>query len=113
MPKMKETAIVKAILATLKLAGYWAFRINSGSIVLPGEGTHARRVIRGAEPGTPDIFVVLRGGLFGVLEVKTLIGKLRPSQIEWLAKAESYGVKTAIVRSAGEALGVVKQWGPA
>ena len=92
-----------------ELHRYWAWRTNSGLTVLPASGPNTRRVVKGAPGGTPDIFVVLRGGRLVGLEVKTATGKLRPSQEAWAARAERHGVPYAVVRGVFEALTFVKR----
>jgi hypothetical protein len=121
---MSETQLVKTIMDALKHSGYWAIRINSGATVIPGTLTNARRVIKGAPAGTPDILVMKRvlrhreaGHLFDGtepvamvigLEVKTAKGKQLPSQKAWQEQAAKNGVPYAVVRSAHEALEFVK-----
>jgi hypothetical protein len=69
--------------------------------------THARRVIRLAPAGTPDILVLHP---YGFLEIKTATGEIRASQVLWHRTARGRGVRVAVVRSIGEALQVVGGW---
>lgn len=128
--RQKESPLVTAILRALKLKGVFCWRVNSGLTVLKAQGGHARRVVKGAEAGTPDILLVLPAvasylrlgpegmqldteriaGLCGI-EVKTDIGKQSATQRAWQAKAERYGVRYGIARSVGEALELVREWG--
>jgi len=111
---MSETDLVRVILGALKMKGAWAWRANSGALVI-GTGK-ARRFVKQGEPGTPDILGVLTqehclvhprvGVLFG-LEVKTAKGKQSESQRAWQVKAEKHGVLYAVVRSVSDALGAV------
>jgi hypothetical protein len=103
-----ETALVRSILQALPALGIWCWRVNSGVTVLGGG--KSRRVIRGAPPGTPDILGVLPTGRMFGLEVKTERGKLQPSQIEWHAQAERFGVRVSVVRSVEQAMAIVTRW---
>jgi hypothetical protein len=132
-----ESQLVTAILRALKLKGVFCWRNNSGLTVLPEQAKSRRRVIKGGEAGSPDIFVVLPTGSYWVkseehiadiggglvtsskllpigtlcgLEVKTATGKQSASQKIWQARAEQHGVRYAVVRGVGEALDVVKKW---
>lgn len=119
---VSESTLVTAILGALKMKGIFAWRANSGTQVIKAEGSHARRVIRGADAGTPDILLVLpvyadvavgqteRLGVLAGLEVKTATGKLQPSQVAWHARAEKFGVRVGVCRSVGEALALVQNW---
>jgi hypothetical protein len=107
----KESPRVTAIIRALTLRGVWAWRANSGTQVIKATVRTRRRVIKGAPAGTPDILLVLPGGLLCGLEVKSDDGRQRPSQRVWQAKAERHGVRYAVVRSVIEALAVVSGWG--
>lgn len=98
----RETPIQKRILEALNASGFWAIRINSGGVPAAGG------FYRGAPAGTPDICVI--APVQGWLEVKRKSGTARKSQLAWHARAESLGVRIAIVRSAAEALDVVMKW---
>lgn len=124
---VSESALVNAILHTLQLKGVWCWRNNSSLIVLPAQAKSSRRVIKGGEAGSPDIFLVLPrdvllpatgierfdvsfiGSLCGI-EAKTATGKLRASQLAWHAKAERHGVRVGVARSVSEALALVEMW---
>jgi hypothetical protein len=98
----RETPIQKRILEALNASGFWAIRINSGGVPAAGG------FYRGAPAGTPDICVI--APVQGWLEVKRKSGTAKASQLAWHARAESLGVRIAIVRSAAEALDVVRKW---
>lgn len=122
---VSESTLVTAILKALSLKGYWAFRVNSGAVLVPNEAKSRHRIIKGAPTGTPDIFVVLpvrvvgagrladgdwcAGSLCGI-EVKSATGKLRASQVAWQAKAARHGVRYGVARSVSEALELVRVW---
>ena len=102
---MTETDLQRAIMSALRASGFWALRLNAGSMMVGEKG--AQRRIRMAEPGTPDILVLKP---YGFLEVKTAKGRIGMSQVRWHNKASEHGVRTAIVRSIGAALQTVKTW---
>lgn len=123
----RESPLVTAILRALQLKGVWAWRVNSSLRVIAAEGKSRRRVIKGAEAGSPDILLIIprdvllpRRGDVGLdaalvgqlcgLEVKTATGKQLPSQRAWETKAASHGVRYAVVRGIGEALATVECW---
>jgi len=101
---MSETAISLTIRRTLTAAGYHVERVNSGKVKARG-GWY-----QGATAGTPDTIVVSPASAYGWLETKTDEGELNPAQRKWHADAARRGVNVAVVRSAREALGAVKQW---
>ncbi len=123
---VSESVLVTAILKALQLKGIMSWRANSGTQVIGASGSSARRVIRGAPAGTPDILLTLpvrklfagtdtvrtipEHAMLCGLEIKTATGKLQPSQIAWHAKAERHGVRVAVVTSISEALRVVSEW---
>ncbi len=122
---VSESTLVTAILKALQLKGVFAWRNNSGLTVLPAQAKSGRRVIKGGEAGSPDIFLVVSKrfvpmheprpepiplALLCGLEIKTATGKLQPSQVAWHAKAERHGVRVAVVRGVSEALRQVEQW---
>lgn len=119
-----ESQLVTAIVKALKLKGVFCWRQNSGVQRASYKGKE--RLIRMAEPGTPDILLALpvrslHAGTDTVntipahamlcgLEVKTAKGKLSDSQLAWHARAGIHGVRVAVVRGVGEALAVVDAW---
>lgn len=111
-PKLRprETPIVRAVLAALQLRGAWCWRANSGALILPETAGAARRVIRGAPAGTPDILGALPGGILFGIEVKAPGGKVRPAQAAWIERARASGARAAVVFSAAEALRVYDGW---
>lgn len=108
MARNTETPIVSAVLAALQASRIWCWRENSGLMVI-GKGK-ARRVVQLAPPGTPDILGYLSSGKGFGLEVKTRTGRQSASQKAWQKKAESRGVRYAVVRSAREALLQYRAW---
>jgi len=96
---MSETKIQKAILDALHAAGAFAFRAQAGKVKVRGGWMQL------CPPGTPDILVIVppRGMVVG-LEVKTLTGELRESQLAWAAKVRALGGVVETVRSPAEAV---------
>jgi hypothetical protein len=104
---MSETDLQRAILEAIAARGYWAMRVNAGTHAIAATGEHARRVIRSAPKGTPDILVIKP---YGWIEVKLLGGSLRESQVAWHTRAEREGLRCMVVRSIAEALRWVDRW---
>lgn len=102
---MSETELVRAILGALKLKGMWCLRLNAGMM----RGVHKGKpwVIRGVEPGTPDILCMMPNGEHIWLEAKTAKGKLSVKQKAWHKKARARGISVFVVRSVDDALEAV------
>ena len=103
---MSETDLQRAILEALAARGYWAMRVNSGARPIAATGSNARRMIRLAPPGTPDVLVIKP---YCWLEVKLAKGRLTDYQSAWHARAQAAKVRAAVVRSVSEALRYVDQ----
>jgi hypothetical protein len=109
-PAAPESDLLRSVLQALALHRVFCWRNNSGVTVL-GKGK-ARRVIRGAPAGSPDILGVIPGSdgaLFG-FELKTATGRVSASQREWHEKARAQGVRIAVVRSVKDSLRVLETW---
>lgn len=90
--KETESEIQDVVLAWLKAAGYLAIRMpTSGQPIRTAAG-----IILGRNPlkGFPDIIGVLkhRRGVMFAIELKSLDGKFRAGQAEWLAMLARFGV---------------------
>lgn len=112
MKKPTETALVSACLKALAAIGVWAWRVNSGARVFAATRTAARRIVRMAPAGSPDIMLIVpgsRGQLAGI-ECKSDGGVWRKTQAAWCAKAEAHGVRYGIVRRVSECLEMVAEW---
>lgn len=96
---MSESTIQRAILDALLAAGAFAFRAQAGKVKVRGGYMNL------CPAGTPDILVIVppRGMVVG-LEVKTLTGELRESQLAWAAKVRALGGVVETVRSPAEAV---------
>src|SRR5512147_2643084 len=112
-PEPRETQLVAAILEVLTRAGFWCWRVNSGARIVPANPAKgiAKRMIRLAPKGTPDIAGILRptGRAFHV-EVKRPGGKLSDSQREWHAKCMAHGGLVTTETSISGALKTVRAW---
>jgi hypothetical protein len=92
--RQPESAIVRAILVYLRLAGVFAWRVNTGAL----RDRRGRPVTFGTV-GCPDIIGALPDGTFLGLEVKTPAGRLRPTQAAFLARLHRNRAAGAVVRS--------------
>jgi hypothetical protein len=104
--RREEAALLKQVLAWLKLKGWLHWRANAGGGLRRGRG--GRMVpIRGNAPGTPDVLCVLPAhgaypaGRLAGFELKSPAGKLSPDQKAWVERAESGGVLCLVIRSLG------------
>lgn len=97
---MSETDLSRDIQRTLAKLGIWCIRVQSGKVRVRGGWMQL------AEEGTPDLCCP---ALALWLEVKTLAGEPKPSQVAWHARAKREGVKVAVVRSISEAIGAVSR----
>ena len=92
--KEKESDIVRAVSEYLNYKGYFWWRNNSGGM----KATNGHFIRFGAK-GSPDIFVLTKGGVLISLECKTKIGKLSPDQLEWQRKCKELDAPYYIIRS--------------
>lgn len=90
---MKETDIQRSILDYLKLKRVCHWRNNSGAMKTDRGGFY-----RFGTPGSPDIFVLQNGTIFGI-EVKTETGRLSDTQIAFRDTFEANGGHYIIARS--------------
>src|SRR3990167_6309153 len=89
---MNESSLVTACLKLLQLYENqgkisWYSRIFTGNVFIPGRGNIPPRMIRGAEPGTPDL-IFIRDGKTYWIECKR--GSKRSKEQEWFAEYVSY-----------------------
>jgi hypothetical protein len=105
-PRAKsDGGLVPTILRLCQLRRLWAWRVNSGTVLLAS----GHRITL-APPGTPDVLLVLPGGYLAGLEAKTPTGAVRTSQRAWARVAADHGVRYAVVRSAAEVVAVLDGW---
>jgi hypothetical protein len=93
-----ETQLQAVIVAALGAAGRIAWRVNSGSVRV------RRGYLHGAPEGAPDLYVLG----WGWLEIKGAKGKLNEAQEKTHELLRAHGERVAVVRSAEEALEVVR-----
>lgn len=95
-----EGAILAQCLELLTLRGVLHWRQNTGAFAI-GEGA-ARRFFRAGAPGISDILLVLPGGRFGAVEVKSAKGRIRAEQQAFLDNVNKAGGWGICIRSAQE-----------
>ena len=99
---MKEAEILSEVMIEIgSIPGVLAWRNNTG-MIKSADG----RFVRFGTPGSPDV-IVIAGGKFVGLEVKTERGRLSPRQRKWRAACETAGGIYAVVRDAHSAFMVV------
>lgn len=98
--KEKESDIQNSICEYLEIRGRCFFRVNNIPAFnrTEGGGFTMRRLPKYTPKGLPDIIVVA-GGLFFALEVKTKVGRQSPEQKEFEALVKKHGGKYFVVRS--------------
>ena len=106
---MSEAQLLRSVLDALRMLPSLchALRLNAGATVIQTGET--RRMIRGCEPGTPDILVMLDGGRCVWLELKTPNGRVTQTQRSWHALAARRGHRVVIVRTVHEAIDAVRR----
>jgi len=90
---MSEADIQHAILDYLTLKRHFAWRNNSGAFK-----TDRGRFMRFGTPGSPDIFCLSKGLLYGI-EVKSPTGKLSDHQQAFKREMEAAGGVYLLARS--------------
>lgn len=94
-----EKATQSAILDFLLYKGIFHWRNNTGAFK-PEHGGF----IRYGTPGSPDIFALKDGKLFGI-EVKDVKGKLNDNQFVFRTRFEQAGGKYVVARSLDDVMG--------
>lgn len=102
-----EAQLLRAVMLELgRLPGVRPMRRNAGLTVL--QTATSRRAIKGCEPGTPDVEVMLSGGRVVWLELKTATGRVTPTQAAWHERARAMGHTVHVVRTVDEAMAAVR-----
>src|ERR1700735_952353 len=101
IPEVPEREIQRQILDWLKHKRIWSFRNNV--IAVGAEYKGKKRFIRSGLPGSPDIYALRKGQLFGI-EVKTKSGVQSRVQIEFETEFTAAGGIYGIVRTLDEAI---------
>ena len=100
---MSESDLIRSIIQRFDwVPDMHVLRLNAGLTVVQGQDGK-RRAIRGVEPGTPDLMVLVQGGRVVWLEAKTARGRLSKSQKQWHDKARGLGHDVYVVRSVQDA----------
>lgn len=107
METIKEKDIQNTICEYLELKRRCFFRVNNIPAFnrIAGGGFTMRRLPKYTPRGLPDIIVVA-GGLFYALEVKTPVGRQSPEQKEFEALVKKHGGKYHVVRSLEEVIAI-------
>lgn len=118
-PRQIESAIQAAIGIYLgfmeKQGRLVAWPVPNG-IYVQGSGEERAKRVRilkqrfQIRPGVSDIGVLLRGGIFGVLEVKSNDGDTTKEQDDFIALVRAMGGKAAVVRSVDEVRSAILAW---
>lgn len=104
-PAKTDGGLVPTILRLCQMRRLWAWRVNSGTVMLAS----GHRIML-APPGTPDVLLVLPGGLLAGIEAKRPTGLVRASQRAWEQQAIRVGVRYAVVHSAKETIETLDRW---
>ncbi len=105
---MKETELVSFCLEYLRAKRIFHWRNNTGAF--SGEHTRKRdgqtvkRFVRFGEPGSPDIYALVKGRLVGV-ECKVGDNKQSPEQVEYQKKLQQNGGYYWLIYSPEELIG--------
>lgn len=105
-----EGQIVKSCLDYLRLAGFLAWRSNTGAAVYTNAAGR-RRLVRYGEPGVSDILGVLPGGRVLAVECKADGGRLSDAQEAFLGRVRQAGGLALVVRSVTELQALLRKAG--
>jgi len=94
--KATEAQIQRGILDYLGYKNIFHWRNNTGGFVSEYKGK--TRYVKFGEKGSPDIFCVVCGKIYGC-EVKRSNGKQSPEQVEWQKRFEKAGGVYILARS--------------
>jgi len=90
--KILEKDVQKTIMDTLEYKHIFHWRNNSGAF------KRDKSFYRFGDVGSPDIFMVIKGQIFGI-ECKSPTGKQSDSQIEWQERFEMAGGIYLLIKS--------------
>jgi hypothetical protein len=109
-PRLRQTEaqLKSATLAALRcLPSVHVLRMNAGK--RPAEYKGKTRMIALGEAGTPDLLVMLPGGMCMWLELKTMVGKVSDTQRAWHERALQLGHRTHVCRSVDDVMFLVRE----
>jgi len=97
---LTEAQIQKTILQYLKAHPKVAFaiRVNSGAFI-ESYGGHERYIQANSMKGCSDILLMLKGGRFGAIEVKSLKGRVTPDQDNFILSVLEGGGYAGVARA--------------
>lgn len=98
---MTTAELTASALEILTLAGCTVWRQNAGK---------ARRNIRLAPAGTPDIIGYAQDGTFIGVEIKGPGDKLSNEQLEWMGRASYHGCHVMVVENAADLERLANAW---
>lgn len=102
MKKQTEAQIQTAVCKKLRDAGFFFWRSNNVPIFDPklnnGYGAY-RSQGEFSLKGIPDIIIILKGGQFCGLEVKTPTGSVSADQVLFERRCKTIGAKYIVIRS--------------
>jgi hypothetical protein len=105
---MKESELVSFCLGYLKTRPVLYWRNNTGAFAgaytRKGDGKTVNRFLRFGAPGSPDIFVLMKGRFIGI-ECKVGTNKQSPEQKTFQADLEKHGGLYWLVYSPEELVG--------
>jgi hypothetical protein len=96
-----EGQLVKHCIRWLESVGCEAWRNNTGAAMLPGKGGKMRPV-RFGKKGHADIFGIIPGGRWVVVETKLPGNKPTPEQVAFLARVREMGGVAILAHSVDE-----------
>ncbi len=99
--KLSEHELMTWCISYLSLKGHYVQRINSGKIPIFQNG-RINRVVKLAEPGTPDIVGFTKDGRYIGLEIKIKPNKPSPVQQEFIDNLNRCGGIGAVIYSQEE-----------
>ena len=97
---MKERDIQKQILEYLTLKGIFHYRNNTGAM----KTLHG--FVRFGTPGSPDIFAVKDGMIYGI-EIKGPAGRMRPEQVTFGKNLVEAGGTYLVAKSLDDILAIL------
>lgn len=97
---MKEGNLMREIQRELNLTG--RVRLVRNSV-----GFDVANNVKYGQPGSPDLWGVLRNGHCFAIEVKTPKGRASDDQIKWWTAARKWGVRGGFAQSVAEAMALL------
>lgn len=99
---MKEGNLMRMIQRELNLTG--RVRLLRNSV-----GFDVANNVKYGQPGSPDLWGVLRNGHCFAIEVKSDDGRVSPEQQAWWIAARKWGVLGGVAKSVAEAMALLNE----